>query len=90
MTHPINGIDDLIYVVLFGAHAYCVGEGDARRRATGDDVFTRVRRASAWPATTPTRRSRWARTTSSSRAAQVAIADPLGMYIRRPNLELFS
>ena len=27
------------YVVLFGAHAYCVGEGDARRRAVGDDLF---------------------------------------------------
>ena len=40
MTHPINGIDDLLYVVLFGAHAYAVGEGEGRRRASGDDVFT--------------------------------------------------
>jgi hypothetical protein len=89
MTHPINGIDDLIYVVLFGAHAYAVGEGDARRRATGDDVFrafdvTHLACNHADP------------TISLGTydvvfdGAQVAIADPLGMYIRRPNLELFS
>ena len=40
MTHPINGIDDLIYVAIFGAHAYCVAERDQRRQAGGDDVFS--------------------------------------------------
>ena len=40
MTHPINGIDDLIYVAIFGAHAYCVSERDTRRQASGDDVFS--------------------------------------------------
>ena len=40
MTHPINGIDDLIYVAIFGAHAYCVTERDERRQASGDDVFS--------------------------------------------------
>ena len=33
MTHPINGIDDLIYVVIFGAHAYAVQR--ARRAPPG-------------------------------------------------------
>jgi hypothetical protein len=69
MTHPINGIDDLIYVVLFGAHAFgvthlaCNHSDPTISLGTYDVVYE---------------------------GAQVAIADPLGMYIRRPNLELFS
>ncbi len=90
MTHPINGIDDLIYVVLFGAHAYCVGEGDARRRATGDDVFTAFEATRlACNHSDPTI-SLGTYDVVFEEGRQVAIADPLGMYIRRPNLELFS
>ncbi|MEA2195230.1 MAG: hypothetical protein QOG42_1664, partial [Solirubrobacteraceae bacterium] len=89
MTHPINGIDDLIYVVLFGAHAYAVEERGVRRRATGDDVF------SAFDVThlacnhsDPTISLGTYDVVYDG--AQVAIADPLGMYIRPPNLELFA
>ena len=89
MTHPINGIDDLIYVVVFGAHAYCVAQGDGRRRANGDDVFSAFE--------VPHLACNHSDPTISLGTydvvfdgAQVAIADPLGMYIRRPNLGLFS
>ena len=89
MTHPINGIDDLIYVVLFGAHAYCVGEGEARRRATGDDVFSAFDvKHLACNHSDPTISLGTYDVVFDGR--QVAIADPLGMYIRPPNLELFS
>ena len=89
MTHPINGIDDLIYVVLFGAHAYAVGEGEGRRRASGDDVFTAFAVAHlACNHSDPTISLGTYDVVFDG--AQVAIADPLGMYIRRPNLELFA
>ena len=39
MTHPINGLDDLIYIVLFGAHPYAVSENGGRRPATREEIF---------------------------------------------------
>lgn len=89
MTHPINGIDDLLYVVLFGAHPYAVGEGAERRRANGEDLFTAF-------GVTHLACNHADPTISLGTydivfdGMQAAIADPLGMYIRRPNLELFS
>jgi hypothetical protein len=89
MTHPINGIDDLIYVAIFGAHAYCVAERDARRQAGGDDVFSAFK-------VTHLACNHADPTISLGvydlvyHGAQVAFANPLGMYIRRPNLEVFS
>jgi hypothetical protein len=89
MTHPINGIDDLIYVVLFGAHAYAVEERGVRRRASGDDIFSAFRVAHlACNHSDPTISLGTYDVVFDG--AQAAIADPLGMYIRRPNLELFS
>jgi hypothetical protein len=89
MTHPINGIDDLIYVAIFGAHAYCVSERDTRRQASGDDVFRAFR-------VTHLACNHADPTISLGvydhvyRGARVALSNPLGMYIRRPNLEVFS
>ncbi|MEY2515020.1 MAG: hypothetical protein QOJ89_2378 [bacterium] len=89
MTHPINGIDDLIYVAIFGAHAYCVSERDQRRQASGDDVFSAFK-------VTHLACNHADPTISLGvydlvyRGAQVAFRNPLGMYIRRPNLEVFS
>jgi hypothetical protein len=89
MTHPINGIDDLIYVAIFGAHAYCVSERDTRRQASGDDVFSAFK-------VTHLACNHADPTISLGvydlvyRGAQVAFQNPLGMYIRRPNLGVFS
>lgn len=89
MTHPINGIDDLIYVAIFGAHPYCVVERDVRRQASGDDVFTAFN-------VTHLACNHADPTISLGvydhvyRGARVAFANPLGMYIRPPNLEVFT
>ena len=89
MTHPINGIDDLIYVAIFGAHAYCVSDRDERRQASGDDVFTafKVTHLACNHADPTISLGVYDRV---FRGAQVAFTNPLGMYIRRPNLEVFS
>jgi hypothetical protein len=89
MTHPINGIDDLIYVVIFGAHAYCVMERDARRQASGDDVFGafKVKHLACNHADPTIALGVYDLVYAG---AQVAFQNPLGMYIRRPNLEVFS
>ncbi len=39
MTHPINGLDDLIYVVMFGAKPYRVDDGGVTRKALLHEVF---------------------------------------------------
>jgi hypothetical protein len=82
MTHPINGLDDLIYIVLFGAKPYAGKEADGtRRQAQRDEIF----RASQ----TDYLACRHADPTAAMAACgaaygglQVAFADPLGMYIQ--------
>jgi hypothetical protein len=89
MTHPINGIDDLIYVAIFGAHAYCVTDRDERRQASGDDVFSAFK-------VTHLACNHADPTISLGvydlvyHGGRVAFENPLGMYIRRPNLDVFS
>jgi hypothetical protein len=39
MTHPINGLDDLIYIVLFGAKPYARTGQDGREPATREQIF---------------------------------------------------
>jgi hypothetical protein len=89
MTHPINGVDDLIYVAIFGAHAYAVSERDARSQASGDDVFsafnvTHLACNHADPAIA------LGVYDLVFRGGQVAFANPLGMYIRMPSRDPFS
>jgi hypothetical protein len=89
MTHPINGIDDLIYVAIFGAHAYAVSERDARSQASGDDVFSAFNVAHlacnhADPAIA------LGVYDLVFHGKQVAFANPLGMYIRMPDVDVFS
>ena len=43
MTHPINGLDDLIYVVMFGARPYRVRESGVTRKALLHEVFRAYR-----------------------------------------------
>ncbi|HXE53952.1 MAG TPA: hypothetical protein VN541_13100, partial [Tepidisphaeraceae bacterium] len=39
MSHPINGLDDLVYIVMFGAQPYVVQTEQGRRRATLHEIF---------------------------------------------------
>lgn len=89
MTHPINGLDDLLYIVLFGARPYAVHENGSRRRATRDDIF-----AAFGVEHLACRHADPAAALGAHGAAyagkQVAFADPLGMYLRELNLDVFS
>jgi hypothetical protein len=81
MTHPINGLDDLIYIVLFGAKPYAVIEsGRQRRKATRDEVFRQFSvehlacRHADPAAAMGAYGAVWA-------GRKVTFADPLGMYL---------
>ena len=39
MTHPINGLDDLLYIVMFGAEPYAIGTSDGLQKATREQIF---------------------------------------------------
>ena len=39
MNQPINGLDDLLYIVMFGAVPYAVEQAGRRRPATRDEIF---------------------------------------------------
>lgn len=39
MTHPINGLDDLLYIVLFGARPYASEVSGERKPATREQIF---------------------------------------------------
>jgi hypothetical protein len=88
MTHPINGLGDLLYIVMFGARPYVSLQGDERVPATREQIFrsTGVEHlacrhadpAAAMAAAAPLE------------GRTVAFADPLGMYIHSFSRDLFS
>lgn len=39
MTHPINGLDDLLYIVMFGARPYARQTPAGREKATREQIF---------------------------------------------------
>jgi hypothetical protein len=79
MTHPINGLDDLLYIVLFGAKPYAVADPE-RRQATRDEIFRHyeVEYLACRHADPTAAMSAYG---AAWNAAQVAFADPLGMYL---------
>ena len=89
MTHPINGLDDFLYVVMFGSHPYGVREGGQIRQATGDDIYTAkgVKHLSCNHADPTITLGAY---DNAFAARQTGFADPIGMYIRTPNLDVFS
>lgn len=88
MTHPINGLDDLLYIVLFGAEPYAVREDGELRPASRDEIF-----AAFGVEYLACRHADPAAALGAHGAAfagkQVAFANPLGMYLREPNLAVF-
>ena len=81
MTHPINGLDDLLYIVMFGAHPWAVKSGDTYQKASKEAIFrakgvTHLACRNADPA---------AATTAHNEAFDgrtVAFADPLGVTLQ--------
>jgi len=81
MTHPINGLDDLIYIVAFGAIPWAVGDVDNFRQATLEELFITqevehlfCRHADPAAADGAYQQS--------FNGRQLAFADPLGVYIQ--------
>jgi hypothetical protein len=88
MTHPINGLDDLVYIVLFGAHPYTVREGGSRRAATRQEIFIaegveHLACRHADPAAAVGAHA------AAMAGRTVAFADPLGMYLQSLAQDLF-
>lgn len=88
MSHPINGLDDLIYIVAFGSRAYVVGTGAQRRRATLHEIFraagvTHLACRNADPAAAQGAYDQVLKSINGGmgRGCQIAFADPLGMYL---------
>ena len=80
MTHPINGLDDLIYIVMFGARPYARMTPNGRQPALKEQIFRRFgvehlacRHADPAAAT--------AAHQQAYQGKQVAFANPLGVYI---------
>lgn len=82
MSHPINGLDDLVYIVLFGARRFAVrGSDGAPRRAEQEDIFAEDgRRVLACRHADPT--AALAAYGAVLRGRVVSFANPLGMYLR--------
>ncbi len=86
MTHRINGLDDLLYIVLYGAHPYAKRENSAWIPATKDEIFSKSHFGETDP---PIQLAcRHADPAAALGAAgqafsgrQIGFADPLGMYI---------
>jgi hypothetical protein len=89
MNHPINGLDDLLYIVMFGAHPYAVRQGTGVRPATRDEIFKsqNVQHLAC-------RHADPAAALGAHGAAfagcSVAFADPLGVYIESFSSHLFT
>jgi hypothetical protein len=80
MTHPINGLDDLLYIVLFGARPYARRTGGVFQPATREAIFRQygvehLACRHADPA------AAMAAHGAVFNGRPVAFANPLGMYI---------
>jgi hypothetical protein len=89
MTHPINGLDDLLYIVIFGTQPYVVKEPAGYRVALLHEIFnaqktTHLACRNADPAAAQGAFSAVLRSVDldgkKARGSKVAFANPLGMY----------
>lgn len=88
MTHPINGLDDLLYIVMFGAQPYLRRTADGVSAATREQIFR-----AAEVEHLACRHADPAAAAGAHGAAvegrTVAFADPLGVYIQSFPREIF-
>ncbi|MFI8497731.1 hypothetical protein ACIGFK_04350 [Streptomyces sp. NPDC085524] len=90
MAHPINGLDDLLYIVMFGARPY------ARRTAGGglepagrDQIFGQQPGLAALACRHADPAAALAAAGAAFQGRTVSFADPLGMYIHQFTSEVF-
>lgn len=89
MTHPINGLDDLLYIVMFGARPYGVKNDDKYTKASKQQIFRhfeveQLACRHADPAAAMTAYDQ------VFEGKNVAFADPIGMYIQSFNGNAFT
>lgn len=89
MTHQINGLDDMIYIVLFGARRFAVRTQDGFRDATADEIFTdaNANELACRHADPAAAMGAYGAVLDSK---QIAFLNPLGMYLRGFNEDLLS
>lgn len=89
MRQPINGLDDLLYIVIFGAQPYVVEEAGGARRAELHEIFraqgtTHLACRNADPAAAQGAFDQVLKSVapdlSSARGCKISFADPVGMY----------
>jgi hypothetical protein len=89
MTHPINGLDDLIQIVLIGARPYMRETTDGLKPATKAQVFRmrvgqeRLACRHADPAAAMSAHG------AACEGRTVALANPIGVYLLTMNADLF-
>lgn len=81
MTHQINGLDDLLYIVMFGARPYAKREGSKWIKASKDEIFTKygVEQLACRHADPAAAIGAY---DQAFQGKTVAFANPLGMYIQ--------
>lgn len=88
MTHPINGLDDLLYIVMFGAKPYASGAASSPKQATKEQLFREfgVEHLACRHADS---NAAMGALESVFKGHTVAFANPLGMYIRSFTKDVF-
>lgn len=90
MTHQINGLDDLIYIVLFGARHFAVRtDAGGFREATIDEIFT-DERAKELACRHADPRAASGAYDAVRGGFRIGFANPLGMYLRGITDALFT
>ncbi|WP_414580771.1 hypothetical protein [Scytonema sp. PCC 10023] len=88
MTHPINGLDDLLYIVMFGAKPYASGTASNPKQATREQLFRQfgVEHLACRHADP---NAAMGALGAAFNGHTVAFANPLGMYIRSFTKDVF-
>lgn len=89
MSHPINGLDDLLYIVMFGAHPYAINKAGVIRKATKEEIFKEfgVEHLACRHADPAAAMGAYDQVFTGS---IVGFANPLGMYIHTFNANALS
>ncbi|MDJ0676009.1 MAG: hypothetical protein QNJ36_11605 [Calothrix sp. MO_167.B42] len=88
MTHPINGLDDLLYIVMFGAKPYASGTASNPTQATREQLF-REFNAQHLACRHADPNAAMGALGAAFNGHTVAFANPLGMYIRSFTKDVF-
>lgn len=89
MAHPINGLDDLLYIVMFGARPFTGQQGGVPMKATREQIF-RDQGTDPLACRHADPAACMAAYEQVYAGNKIAFADPLGVYIQTFNEAVFS